>query len=81
MTESESIQPALLRQRYNMSSTIRPLQHSEVDRDTSAELSAFDRWKQQSAVITDSEDKFKAFIPAPPSRLPTLEGRQLTVIE
>lgn len=53
----------------------------QVDQDTSAGLSAFDRWQQQSAVVTDSEDSFKAFISAPPSRLPTLEGRQLTVIE
>jgi hypothetical protein len=45
------------------------------------ELSAFDRWQQQSTVVADSEDSFKAFIFAPPSRLPTLEGRQLTVIE
>ena len=53
----------------------------QVDQDTSAGLSAFDRWQQQSAVVTDSEDSFKAFISASPSRLPTLEGRQLTVIE
>jgi hypothetical protein len=48
---------------------------NQVDPDTSAELSAFDRWQQQSAVVTDGEDSFKAFISAPPSRLPTLEGR------
>jgi hypothetical protein len=55
---------------------------SPRDQDTStAELSAFDRWQQQSAVVADSEDNFKAFISAPPSRLPTLEGRQMTVIE
>jgi hypothetical protein len=53
---------------------------NQVDQDTSAELSAFDRF-QQSAVVIDSEDSFKAFISAPPRRLPTLEGRQLTVIE
>jgi hypothetical protein len=50
--------------------------------DTSAaELSAFDRWQRQSAVVADSEDNFKALIYAPPSRLPTLEGRQMTVIK
>jgi hypothetical protein len=54
---------------------------NQVDQDTSAELSAFDRWQKQSAVITGSEGSFKAFISAPPSRLLTLEGRQLTVIE
>jgi hypothetical protein len=54
---------------------------NQVDQDTSAKLSAFDRWQKQSAIVADSEDSFKAFISAPPSRLPTLEGRQLTVIE
>ncbi|KAF1935340.1 hypothetical protein EJ02DRAFT_428523 [Clathrospora elynae] len=38
------------------------------DQNTSAaELSAFDWWQQQSAVVADSEDNFKAFIYAPPS--------------
>jgi hypothetical protein len=54
---------------------------SQIDQDTSAELSAFDKWQQESAVITDSEDSFKAFIFAPPSRLPTLEGRKISAIK
>jgi hypothetical protein len=54
---------------------------SQVNQDSSIELSAFDKWQQQSAVVTDSEDSFKAFIYAPPSRLPMLEGRQMTVVE
>jgi hypothetical protein len=54
---------------------------NQVGQDTSAELSAFDRWQKQSAVVADSEDSFKAFISAPSSRLPTLEGRRLTVIK
>ncbi|KAI0568828.1 Dimer-Tnp-hAT domain-containing protein, partial [Pyrenophora tritici-repentis] len=58
------------------------LSSSLRDQDTSAaELSAFDQWQRQSAVVADSEDNFKAFIYAPPSRLPTLEGRQMTVIK
>jgi hypothetical protein len=54
---------------------------SQIDQDTSAELSAFDKWQQESAVITDSEDSFKAFIFAPPSRLPTLEGRKMSAVK
>jgi hypothetical protein len=54
---------------------------SQVNQDSSIELSAFDKWQQQSAVITDSKDSFKAFIYAPPSRLLILEGRQMTVVE
>ena len=55
---------------------------SPMDQDASAaELSAFDRWQQQPAIVADSEDNFKAFISAPPSRLPILEGRQMTVIK
>ena len=45
------------------------------------ELSAFDKWQQESAVITDSEDSFEAFIFAPPSQLPMLEGRQISAVE
>jgi hypothetical protein len=41
----------------------------------------FIRWQQQSAVVTDSEDSFKAFIFALPSRLPMLEGEQMSVIQ
>jgi hypothetical protein len=48
--------------------------------DTST-LSAFDRWRHRSAVVTDSEDSFKAFIFAPPSRLPMLEGGKISVIQ
>ena len=67
---------------YSYRDRLEPISASDqVDQDTSAGLSAFDRWQQQSAVVTDSEDSFKAFTSAPPSRLPTLEGRQLTVIE
>jgi hypothetical protein len=54
---------------------------SHIDQDTSAELSAFDKWQQESAVITDSEDSFKAFVFAPLSRLLMLEGRQMSVVE
>jgi hypothetical protein len=54
---------------------------SQVNQDSSIELSAFDKWQQQSAVVTDSEDSFKAFIYAPLSRLLMLEGRQMTVVE
>jgi hypothetical protein len=43
----------------NLSSSLR-------DQDTSvAKLSAFDWWQQQSAVVADSEENFKAFIYAP----------------
>jgi hypothetical protein len=45
------------------------------------ELSAFDKWQQELAVITDSEDSFEAFIFAPLSRLPMLEGRQISAIK
>jgi hypothetical protein len=41
------------------------LSASQIDQDTSMELSAFDKWQQESAVITDSEDSFEAFIFAP----------------
>jgi hypothetical protein len=37
--------------------------------------------QQQSAVVADNEDNFKAFIYGPPSRLPILEGRKVTVIK
>lgn len=53
----------------------------QIDEDTYAELSAFDKWQQNLAVIVDSEDSFKSFIFASPSRLPMLEGRQMSVIE
>jgi hypothetical protein len=56
------------------------LANNQVAQDTST-LSAFDRWQQQSAVVTDSEDSFEAFIFAPPSRLPMLEGRQMSVVQ
>jgi hypothetical protein len=45
------------------------------------ELSAFTKWQQELAVITDSEDTIEAFIFAPPSGLPMLEGRQMSAIE
>jgi hypothetical protein len=57
------------------------LSASQIDQDTSIELSAFDKWQQESAVITDSEDSFEAFIFAPPSRLPMLEERQISAIK
>jgi hypothetical protein len=58
------------------------LSSSLRNQDTSTvELSAFDQWQPQSAVVADSEDNFKAFIYASPSQLPTLEGRQMTVIK
>jgi hypothetical protein len=56
------------------------LANNQVAQDTST-LSAFDRWQQQSAVVTDNEDTFKAFIFAPPSRLPMLGGRQMSVVQ
>jgi hypothetical protein len=45
------------------------------------ELSAFDKWQQESAVITNSKDTFEAFIFAPLSRLPMLEGRQMSAVK
>jgi hypothetical protein len=58
------------------------LSSSLRNQDTSTvKLSAFDQWQQQSAVVADSEDNFKAFIYASLSQLPTLEGRQMTVIK
>jgi hypothetical protein len=66
---------------YSYRDRIQPtISSSQVNQDSSIELSAFDKWQQQSAVVTDSEDSFKAFIYAPPSRLPMLEGRQMTVV-
>ena len=57
------------------------LSASQMDQDASMVLSAFDKWQQDSAVITDSEDSFEAFIFAPLSRLPMLEGRQISAVE
>jgi hypothetical protein len=47
----------------------------------STELSAFEKWQQRQAVLSDADDSFTSFIYGATTRLPTLEGNQLTVVQ